>query len=322
MYDVALPVAACVRAGTRVDVAWAVAAELPPGSPDPVASAEAVALTPGGGRIGGLLGGALDGALTEVASAHGPARSVTVELGDLEAQASGLPGGGRVRCLVSPASDLPAELWDRLSARERICLASRVEPSSGTVAATTLHHPEPGADGPDARAAELLERGTSGRVVTDDLVLTVLCPVPTLVVLGGGPVADALASLAPVLGWRARLTTDPEQAAGLAAGLAAPDMVVVAGHDTDAAGRVLAAALTGAAGYVGSLGPQRLQDERRRWLADRGFDDLDRVHGPAGLDLRGGEPAEIALAIAAEAVAARHGSPLAVRPPDPGQGNA
>jgi hypothetical protein len=49
MYDVALSSAACVRAGTRADVAWMIS---------PTASAEAVMITPGGGRLGQLAGGA------------------------------------------------------------------------------------------------------------------------------------------------------------------------------------------------------------------------------------------------------------------------
>jgi len=42
-------------------------------------------------------------------------------------------------------------------------------------------------------------------------------------------------------------------------------------------------------------------------LAYRGITDLDRVHGPAGLDIGAGTPAEIALSVLAEAVAVRAG---------------
>ena len=48
-------------------------------------------------------------------------------------------------------------------------------------------------------------------------------------------------------------------------------------------GRVLEAALSGAVGYIGSIGPRSVRDGRADWLAYRGVTDLGRVHGPAGL---------------------------------------
>jgi xanthine dehydrogenase accessory factor len=63
---------------------------------------------------------------------------------------------------------------------------------------------------------------------------------------------------------------------------------------------------------VGALGSRSTQARRRRELAARGVEEkkLDRVHGPVGLDLGGREPAEIAVAVLAELVAARHGRTL------------
>ena len=48
-----------------------------------------------------------------------------------------------------------------------------------------------------------------------------------------------------------------------------------------------------------------MQQERLDWLADRGIDAGDRIHGPAGLDIGARRPAEIAVAIIAEMLAAR-----------------
>ena len=61
LYDISLSVAACVRSGTRADVAWMLV---------PTASDQALALTPGGGRIGRLSSGAFDGLLTDAAARH------------------------------------------------------------------------------------------------------------------------------------------------------------------------------------------------------------------------------------------------------------
>ena len=73
------------------------------------------------------------------------------------------------------------------------------------------------------------------------------------------------------------------------------------------AGPALRAALAGEVGYIGALGSRRTQQSRADWLAYRGITDLDRVHGPAGLDIGANTPAEIAVSIIAEALAVASG---------------
>jgi xanthine dehydrogenase accessory factor len=101
--------------------------------------------------------------------------------------------------------------------------------------------------------------------------------------------------------------TQVSAAAGVIAGLAGLDKVVVAAHDIELAGPALAAALGGQVGYIGAVGSRRMQAARADWLASRGITDTDRVHGPAGLDIGANTPAEIAVSIVAEAVAAAAG---------------
>jgi xanthine dehydrogenase accessory factor len=50
-----------------------------------------------------------------------------------------------------------------------------------------------------------------------------------------------------------------------------------------------------------------MQQQRADWLAYRGITELERVHGPAGIDIGARRPAEIALSVLAEAVAVRNG---------------
>ena len=78
-------------------------------------------------------------------------------------------------------------------------------------------------------------------------------------------------------------------------------------HDDDA-GRAGAGGGAGRrVGYIGALGSRRTQQSRADWLAYRGITDLERVHGPAGLDIGANTPAEIAVSILAEALAVTSG---------------
>ena len=54
---------------------------------------------------------------------------------------------------------------------------------------------------------------------------------PQLVIVGFGPVAEALSPAAALLGWQTRTVSDPGTAGGLIAALAGPDKLVVASHD-------------------------------------------------------------------------------------------
>jgi xanthine dehydrogenase accessory factor len=102
-----------------------------------------------------------------------------------------------------------------------------------------------------------------------------------------------------------------DTATGVIAGLAVLDKLVVISHDHEFAGRALAAALSSDVGYIGALGSRRTQQSRADWLAYRGITDLERIHGPAGLDIGANTPAEIAVSILAEARAVKSGASAA-----------
>ncbi|AZZ83259.1 XshC-Cox1 family protein [Gordonia sp. CNJ-863] len=63
-------------------------------------------------------------------------------------------------------------------------------------------------------------------------------------------------------------------------------------------------------GFIGALGSRRTADDRNRRLREEGVDEaqLARLRSPLGLDLGGHTPAEVAVAIAAQIIAERHGA--------------
>lgn len=263
-----------------------------------------MAITPGGGKIGSFLGGAIDGQLSDLASRQSTGRVVGLQLNAIEATVAGLPTGGSVRCVLAPASELPDELWPRLLAREAVCLVSQL--SSDVITQTTIYTSDTISDAGD-EIADMFASGVSGAAVHGDTVVTVLWPVTRLVIAGAGPIADALRDAATLLGWQTVIATDTGTVTGLIAGLAPMDSLVVMSHDLEAAGGALAAAVSSNVGYIGALGSHKMQQTRADWLAYRGITDLDRIRGPAGLDIGAKTPAEIAIAILAQALAARNG---------------
>jgi xanthine dehydrogenase accessory factor len=301
VYEIALSVAACLRSGTHVDVVWAVEAH-GFGSYD---RSEALAITPGGGRIGSLLSGSANDQLSVAAAAGGSGRAVHLQVGELDALAAGLSCGGDARLLLVPATDLPADLWDLLRNREPVCLVTKLD--GDHVQSVRLFTTETIAEAGDV-VAHRFARGASDSIVTADTVVTILWPVPKLVIVGAGAIAEALQAAAALLDWHTQPIGDVSTAKGVIAGLAVLDKLVVISHDDDLAGPALQTALASDVGYIGALGSRRTQQSRADWLASRGVTDLDRVHGPAGLAIGASTPAEIAVSIIAEALAVKSGT--------------
>ena len=292
MYDVALSVAACARAGTRADVAWMIA---------PNASTESLAFTPGGGRLGLLCGGAFDGLLGDVAARQLPVgRRVTHTVEEWEAPASGLPAGTEVQFLVVPAAQVPVDVWGALVQRQPVVIQAALDGDDvSSIAVLT-------ADTAEGDDRELLMSTTCRVDAAEGRVRTMFTPGTTLVIAGRGPIADALAAQGALLGWKVAVDPRPENVTGLTAALADGDAVVVMGHDVESSSRCLQVALESDAGYVGALGSNAMQQARADWLAYRDVTDLSRVHGPAGVDIRATSPEEIAVSIAAEIIATLH----------------
>jgi xanthine dehydrogenase accessory factor len=140
---------------------------------------------------------------------------------------------------------------------------------------------------------------------------------PRIIVCGSSPVAVAVADLGARVGYRIAVAALADEHNRFAAveqsvpgfdlaplGIAASDWIVVSTQgkrDREA----LAAALASAAHYVAFVGSRRKADVLLAQLREQGqipADRLARLKAPAGLDIHGIEPAEIALSIIAEIV--------------------
>ena len=147
---------------------------------------------------------------------------------------------------------------------------------------------------------------------------------PHLVVVGAVHIAQALAPLATVAGFRVTVvdpregfSTDrrfpgstmvrewPDQALPHL-GLDHRSAVAALTHDPKLDDPALLSALASDAFYVGALGSRKTQEARRERLAAAGCSPaaLDRIRGPIGLPIGAKTPEEIALATLAEVVAA------------------
>ena len=241
--------------------------------------------------------------MAERAATVGRGRLVPVEVTPYEAALVGESATGPGQCLLLPADSLPAGLWDRLVDRDAVCLVTDLD-ADGLAAGTRLVEPD-AIESEDADVVAAWSSGRSTTAVAPHRVVTVLRPVPTLVAAGPGPVGDAVALLAEVLGWRVHRAPDPASAIPLVVGLTVLDSLVVTGHDDEVAGRIMEAGLSSRVGYLGVVAPRVRQEARLTWLTDRNVGGLERIHGPAGLDIGARTPGEVAAAVLAEAIAVR-----------------
>lgn len=85
--------------------------------------------------------------------------------------------------------------------------------------------------------------------------------------------------------------------------------VVLLSHDPKFEDPALEVALRSRAGYIGAMGSKKTSAERNERLRAAGFTDeqIDRIHGPIGINIGARSPEEIAISILAEIIAVRRG---------------
>ena len=226
-----------------------------------------------------------------------------------EATRFGLPCGGTLRLLQEQLVDTDwlIQLLDRIQQHELV--ARTVTLATGDVTLSTAR------------------RGQS--LVFNDQVLTCAYgPQWRLLLIGAGQLSQAVAQIALLLDFEV-LVCDPREeyvqtlianvpgvqwVAGMpddAVRELQPDAhtaIVALTHDPKLDDMALLEALQSGAFYVGALGSRRNQAARRERLSVHfGLTegDLDRLHGPVGLNLGAKTPAEIAVSVVAEIVQAK-----------------
>jgi xanthine dehydrogenase accessory factor len=295
--------------GDRIALATVVATRR--SAPRPVGAK--LAVSERGELFGSVSGGCVESDVAVQAAEvieDGKPRLLTYGITDDMAWNVGLPCGGEIDVFVERfEGELP-------------------ESSEPAVALTILEGERAGQRslaGPDA-----IEPGPS-RVVElggETVFAEVLGPPPRLLVVGAIDTAEELCRAAKSLGWRTAVA-DPRPALATRERLPSPDELVVAwpdealeqlAPDRDTAVVVLTheerldvpalvAALASDAFYVGAIGSRRTQAKRRERLLEAGLteEQLERLAGPAGLDLGAHTPAETAVSILAEVLAVRAG---------------
>jgi len=307
-------------AGERIAVATVVATRR--SAPRPIGSK--LAVSESGELAGSVSGGCVESEVVEAGRevlAGGEPRLLTFGISDDLALSVGLPCGGEIDVWVSePDPELLGHLAD--VAREERRAVAFTDLDDGTERLVP--------DGDDPVADDLIRGGHSkvvelhGRRVFAD----VFGPPPRLLVYGAVDTADALCAAARGLGWhtivadaRGRFAT-PERLPHAHEVIVAwpeetlaqvqPDhatAVVVLTHDDKFDIPMLIGTLTTDAYYIGALGSRRNQERRRGLLLEAGVDEsaLDRISGPAGLDIGAHTPAETAISMLAEIMAMRAG---------------
>ena len=304
--------------GERIAMARVVATRR--SAPRPVGSK--LIVSERGELAGSVSGGCVESEVVEAARevlAGGEPRLLTYGISDDLALTVGLPCGGEIDVWVDePDPALLERVADVVRAERRAVVLVDLEEGTEQLAL----------DGGDGAANDLIRAGHSRVVELEGkrVFADVYGPPPRLLVYGAVDTADALCAAARSIGWRTivadargRFATSerlpnadeilvawPEEALAQVR----PDhttAIVVLTHDDKFDVPMLAGALESEAFYIGALGSRRNQERRRERLLEAGVDEaaLERIAGPAGLDIGAHTPAETALSILAEILAVR-----------------
>ena len=225
----------------------------------------------------------------------------------------GLACGGTIKILVEPIGKvLSEELLARLveARTTRTGIAYVVDIKSGTRGLTS--------DG----FVERFAKDRSGFEEDGERFVAIHNPPLRLAIVGAVHIAQALMPMARIAGFDP-VVIDPRGAFGSAArfpgetiledwpdealrtyGVDARTALVLLTHDPKLDDPALHVGLRSKSFYIGALGSKRTHAKRAERLLEDGFaqKDIDRIHGPIGLNIGAASPQEIAVSILSEMV--------------------
>jgi xanthine dehydrogenase accessory factor len=172
------------------------------------------------------------------------------------------------------------------------------------------------------------EPGEASTTSAAEVFIETFPPPHKIVIVGAGHIAIPLTTFAKTLGYRV-IVVDARAAFATPERFPHADEVIcewpdevlnriplhmataaaVLTHDPKFDEPSLRTLLNSDVGYIGAIGSRKTSQERNERLRQQGITDgqLARIHAPIGLNIGAVAPEEMALAIMAEIVAARHG---------------
>lgn len=263
---------------------------------------------------GSVSGGCVEGAvIVEALEAldAGAARLLEFGVSDDDAFAVGLACGGRIRVMVEPVGnvlpeDMLAALCDARAARRPVAYVVDTEGGARRLDET----------GHETR----FRMDRSGFEEDGRTFVAIHNPPLRLIVVGAVHIAQALVPMARIAGYDP-VIVDPRETFGAEArfpgetlsndwpdeavqklGLDTRTALVLLTHDPKIDDPALELALRAPCFYIGALGSTRTHAKRVARMQEAGFPqaEIDRIHGPIGLDIGAAGPSEIAVSILAE----------------------
>lgn len=277
-----------------------------------------------GTHFGSLFGGIADEQIgisaKRLLGSLEPFDVATISIGDNDAVRAGLACGGEADVLLHRRSVLPGEFISALTTREPVALATVISgPHKGIVisqvdeqiivANDEIHDGNFVTQITQLLKSELSKRRTSSSVLDiegDSLAVEVFSLPTELVIVGESDLATAISQQGAILGWTSKIVDSLQDGVTIVDGIGANDALVVLSHDHDLGVPLMEKVLRDhPATYVGGLGSRHTQQVRRDLLKRKGTgeSELERIHGPMGLDLGSRTPEETAMAICAEILA-------------------